>query len=138
MSFTVYARMKKPGRQKRGETAPVPFELDKRPGNVRELITALAVCGVRDYNARKDEGQILPYLTDEAIREKAAAGKVSFGVHGGDDATEEEAVENALQSFEDGIYRVFAGEDELTVLDETIPWTEETVFTFIRLTMLTG
>lgn len=138
MSFTIYARMKKPGKQRRGATAPVSFELDKRPGDVRELITALTVCGVRDYNARKDEGQILPYLTDETIREKAAAGKVSFGVHGGNPATEEEAVENALQSFEDGIYRVFAGEEELTELNEALPWTEEMVFTFIRLTMLTG
>lgn len=138
MSFTVYARMKKPGRKGRGETAPVPFELERRPETVRELITALAVCGVRDYNARKDAGQILPYLTDEAIREKAAAGKVSFGVHGGNDATEEEAVENALQSFSDGIYRVFAGEEELTDPDGAIPWKEGLIFTFIRLTMLTG
>lgn len=51
---------------------------------------------------------------------------------------EEKAVENTLQCFEDGIFRVFAGENELTALKETIPWTDDTVFTFIRLTMLSG
>ena len=45
---------------------------------------------------------------------------------------------SAIQSFEDGIYRVFAGEDEVTDLDQAFSWPEGTVFTFIRLTMLSG
>lgn len=51
---------------------------------------------------------------------------------------EEKAIENTLQCFEDGIYRVFAGDTELTGLSDSIPWTEDLVFTFIRLTMLAG
>ena len=47
-------------------------------------------------------------------------------------------MENAIQCFEDGIYRIFAGERELAKLNEAIPWQEETVFTLIRLTMLAG
>ena len=92
------------------------------------------------YNARKDAGQILPYLTKEEILDQASAGKVSFHVHQGEDAQEEQAVENAIQCFEDGIYRVFADEEELTELTQGIPWKdgEEPIFTFIRLAMLAG
>lgn len=138
MPFTIHVRMKKLGKQRPGTLAPIPFSLEQKPGTVRELLTALVVLGVRDYNARKDEGQILPFLTKEEIASQAARGKVSFGVRNGEDACEADAVANALLCFEDGIYRVFADGTELTSLEEAIPWTEDTVFTFIRLTMLTG
>ena len=49
-----------------------------------------------------------------------------------------EAVVNTIQCFEDGIYRVFADEEELTNLEDKIPWKEGMIFTFIRLTMLSG
>lgn len=140
MSFTVYARMKKLGKQKKADIEPVPFVLEEKPETVRDLLTGLVCLGVREYNAKKDAGQILPYLTKEEIQDKAAAGKVAFDVHQGEEAQEEKSVENAIQCFEDGIYRVFAGEEELTKLEEQIPWNEneDTIFTFIRLAMLAG
>ncbi len=140
MSFTIYARMKKLGKQKKADIVPVPFVLEKKPECVRDLLDGLVRLGVRDYNARKDAGQILPYLTKEEILDQASAGKVSFHVHQGEDAPEEQAVENAIQCFEDGIYRVFADEEELTELTQGIPWKdgEEPIFTFIRLAMLAG
>ena len=138
MSFTIYAQMKKLGKQKKADIVPVPFVLEKKPESVQDLLDGLVRLGVRDYNARKDAGQILPYLTKEEIQDKASAGKVSFNVHQGEEAEEEKAVANAVQCFEDGIYRVFAGEDELTELHQEIPWKdgEELIFTFIRLAML--
>lgn len=138
MAYTIYVRMKKLGKQKNADLQPVPFILDEKPDSVRELLTALTKLGVKQYNARKDEGQILAYLTKENIAEQASRGKISFGLRGGEDASESQAVENTIQCFEDGIYRVFAGEKELTSLSETIPWTEDMIFTFIRLTMLSG
>lgn len=143
MAFTIYARMKRAGKQKREELIPVPYELEARPDTVRELLVLLVQQSVREYNGRRDEGQVLKYLTKEEITGQASAGKVSFGVHGGNAAKQKEAVENALQCFEDGIYRVFAGEEELTGLEQPIPWKDgggggEPVFTFIRLTMLSG
>lgn len=138
MAYTIYVRMKKLGKQKNADLQPVPFILDEKPDSVRELLTALTKLGVKQYNARKDEGQILAYLTKENIAEQASRGKISFGLRGGENASESQAVENTIQCFEDGIYRVFAGEKELTSLSETIPWTEDMIFTFIRLTMLSG
>lgn len=138
MSFTIYVRMKKLGKQKGQELAPIPFVLPEKPGTVRELLISLTALGVQQYNARKDEGQILAFLTKEEIAAQAKRGKISLGLRGGEDACEDQAIENSIQSFEDGIYRVFAGEEELTALSDPIPWREDLVFTFIRLTMLSG
>ena len=135
MAFTIQVRMKKLGKQKSQDLQPVPFELAQKPETVRELLTSLTALGVKDYNTRKDEGQVLRFLTREEIADQAARGKISLGLRGGEDAVEEKAVENTLQNI---IFRVFAGEDELTALEETIPWTDDMVFTFIRLTMLSG
>ena len=138
MSFTVYVRMKKLGKQKSADLQPVPFVLEEKPETLRELLTALTKLGVSQYNARKDEGQILAWLTKEEIAAQAVRGKIASGLRGGADAVEEQAVENTIRCFEDGIYRVFAGDDELTALSDTIAWTEDLIFTFIRLTMLSG
>lgn len=138
MAFTIQVRMKKPGKQKSADLHPVPFELDQKPETVRDLLTGLTALGVRQYNARRDVGQILACLTKEEIADQAARGKIASGLRGGQDAVEEKALENAIQCFEDGIFRVFAGEEELTTLEETIPWADGLVFTFIRLTMLSG
>ena len=138
MSFTVHVKINWAGNQDLVDIAPVVFELDEKPQTVRELLVNLTRLGVRQYNERKDEGQLLAYLTKEEIAAQASRGKISSGLRGGADAVEDKAVENTLQCFEDGIYRVFAGEEELTALSDAIPWKDDIVFTFIRLTMLSG
>ncbi len=138
MSFTIQVRMKRIGKQKKEDLRPVPFVLERKPETVKELLVLLTRLLVQEYNARKDEGQLVKYLTREEIKEKASAGKVSFGLRGGEDGDPEAAAENALQCFADGIYRVFYGEEELEKIDGEIPWKDGEVFTFIRLTMLSG
>ena len=135
--YTIYIQRKRPGRGRAG-IAPEAFERSKKPGTVRQLVEELVRQQVKDYNARKDGGQILGWLTREEILEKAQAGKVSFGLRGGESASEEAAVENAIQCFEDGLYHIFIGNQELTELDGEIPWEEDTVFTLVRLAMLVG
>lgn len=138
MSFTIYVKMKKLGGQKRAALHAVPFALDEKPDTTRALLIGLTRLGVRQYNARKDAGQILAYLTREEIEAQASRGKITSGLHGGADAVEDKAIENTLQCFEDGIFRVFAGEVELTALSDKILWENDLVFTLIRLTMLSG
>lgn len=138
MSFTIHVRMKKAGRRKDTKLQIRPIVLEEKPKTVRELLVFLTRLGVKEYNDRKDEGQVLSFLTKEEIADQAERGKISFGLRGGRDAVEKDAVENAIQCFEDGIYRVFAGEEELTGLEDTISWKEDLIFTFIRLTMLSG
>ena len=102
-------------------------------------MTELTRAGVEDYNRRHQEPEILKCLTKENIEDQAERGKISFGViYGEKEADQEEAAANALQSFEDGIYRIFLDGKPLETLDEQISVTEETVFTFVRLVMLAG
>lgn len=59
------------------DIAPAMFELDEKPQTVRELLVNLTRLGVRQYNERKDEGQLLAYLTKEEIAAQASRGKIS-------------------------------------------------------------
>lgn len=118
------------------------------PGTVRELIEAVVAAEVESYNRRvaqeagEASGQLqglLRYMTKAEIQDRAQGGKIGFGaVYSEKKADLEAAKENALQSFEDGIYRIFLDGRPLEDLQETITVTEENVFTFVRLTMLAG
>ncbi|KUO70710.1 MAG: hypothetical protein APF81_26025 [Desulfosporosinus sp. BRH_c37] len=48
------------------------------------------------------------------------------------------AIATALLAFQDGIYRVFIGDNEVAELDEKLSLKEGEVLTFIRFTMLAG
>ena len=50
----------------------------------------------------------------------------------------EKAIENALQSYEDGIYRVFVNDEEMGEIESEIELKEKDELTFVRLTMLAG
>lgn len=115
------------------------YEIHGRPGTVRELIEAMAAAGVEQYNRRMEESELLRCLTREEIEDRAVAGKVGFGVNYGEKKADPvQAAANAVQSFEDGIYRIFLGDRTLQDLEEEIRLTEDSSLTFVRLTMLTG
>ena len=116
---------------------PVNYEINGRPSTVRELILAVVDASVRAYNERIDSQELLSCLTKEETDEQAQAGKISFGVnYGVARAVIVQAQENAVQCFEDGIYRIFIDNKPLRELDEAVAVTEESVFTFVRLTFL--
>lgn len=134
----ILVNMKKMGSRKKFITQ-IPYELEKKPGTVRELIIQMVTACVQDYNARMESQELLKNLSLADMEEQAAAGKISFGVNYGEKkAKKEQAVANALQCFEDGIYRIFCGMEQLQNLDDSIELTEGCELTFIRLTMLTG
>lgn len=117
------------------------LEIDDLGNNpsVRELITAVVKQQVITYNSKPFEKNVLPFLTNEQIEGQTASGKVGFGsIYNEQKADLAKAQETALQAFEDGMYAVFADEQELTKLSEQIELTPETVITFIRLTFLAG
>ena len=66
-------------------------------------------------------------------------GKAGFGaIYNHQKPDLDAAVENALLAFQDGIYTVFYGDDELSALDMKIDLQENKPLTFIRLTFLAG
>lgn len=73
----------------------------------------------------------LPILTD--------TGKAGFGAlynHNKVDLVK--AQETAIQAFEDGLYAVFYGDDQLETLTEQIDLSQNKTIIFIRLTFLAG
>ncbi len=126
--------------KKRNTISAVPFDLPVQPTTGRELITAVVQACVASYNdrVRKGETGIRP-MTEENLNDMETIGKLAFGVNYSEkQADEAAAIANALQSFEDGLYRIFLGETELTALDAPLALTEQDELTFIRLTMLSG
>lgn len=115
------------------------IQLDKTPDNTAALIAGIVALQVREYNQRLEQCELLNYLTDEDIQIKAATGKINFGVNYNEmPADMEKAIRNALQSFEDGIFRVFVDGKELESLEESVMLKEGSELTFVRLTMLAG
>lgn len=73
----------------------------------------------------------LPILTD--------TGKVGFGaLYNHNKVDLRAAKETAIQAFEDGIYAIFCGDDQLDTLTEEMNLYETKSITFIRLTFLAG
>lgn len=125
--------------RRRAAVKPVSYEIKGCPATLRELILAVVETGVEEYNRRREASELLSCLTREEIDGKAQAGKIGFGVNYGEKKAELSAArENAIQCFEDGIYRIFQDGEPLEALDAPISITEESVFTFVRLTMLAG
>lgn len=135
--MTINIRLKAVGKRKN------MLELHPRiiPDNihtVEDLITILVLDSVREYNAKQVDAPILQYLTEEAYANALYIGKVTFNDRKNDkQQDEQQAVENALQCFRDGIYRVLINETEVEP-GQQIQLYEEDILTFIRLTMLAG
>ena len=135
----IRVNVKHMGKRKKS-VEPRTYHLAAAPSTVRELI--LAEAGVREHNERLESqkaGELLCCLTGQEIQEKAEAGKVSFGeLYGEKRADLKQAQDNAIQCFEDGIYRIFLDDRPLERLDEEIGEAGKGTFTFVRLTMLSG
>ena len=117
-----------------------PYEI----GEVRDvgaLIAAFVTAEVTRFNARAEGGEtVLRYLTSEEIADAAMVGKIGFGAdYNGQVQDLAAAIENARQSFEDGIYRIFINGNEVgDALDTPVALRENDAVTFVRLTMLAG
>lgn len=136
--MTIKVNIKQLGK-KRSKVAEVPFMLENAPTTVRELIKESVHTCVSEYNERVKKGEGVTPLSDDEISEMSKIGKIAFGInYGGKAANEAAAFENALQSYEDGLYRIFIGDNEVGSLSDSISLLENDSVTFIRLTMLTG
>lgn len=125
--------------KKRAVVEAEDFHLETCPETVKDLIAASVHTCVEDYNARVRKGESASPLSEEEILGMSQIGKIAFGInYGGKEANEEEAVKNAILAYEDGLYRIFLGENEAGTLEDKIDLSENDEVTFIRLTMLSG
>lgn len=134
----IFINVKQVGKRKKIIEHEV-IQLDFVPTTLRELIERIVVLNVNKFNNSRDQNNIVTYLLTEEIESKMKTGKVGFGnIYNETKAKVDEAITNALQSYEDGIFRVFIGDDEVIGLSQWIELHEEDELTFIRLTMLAG
>lgn len=134
----IYFTVKSVGKRKPFLTKK-EYILSSAPTTLRELITEIVAHHVREYNERAEESQLIAFLTEEEISTKVTQGKVGFGSKYDDrQASEEASIQTALLAFEDGLYRVFLREEEVSELSSKIDIQDEDDITFIKFTMLAG
>jgi hypothetical protein len=93
-----------------------------------QLISAVVVQQVREFNGKPN---VFLLLSEE--------GKIGFGsIYNTAKADPQKAIKTALQAFEDGLFVLFADEQEYTKPSAVIQINENTIITFIRLTFLAG
>jgi hypothetical protein len=116
-----------------------PFVLGKTPHTFRELIEESVKSCISAYKARANNAKNTTPLTDEQFDGMREIGKFALGVHYNENEIDEaKAIQTAIDAVTDGLVRVFKGNDEITDLDAEIEIAEGDVFTFVRLTMLSG
>lgn len=136
----IQIQVKQPGR-KQALINRQPIEIDNigATPTAAALIAAVVSQQVRLYNSKTAEKNLLPFLTHDDTAGQAATGKVGFGsIYSTNKADEAKAIANALQAFDDDMYAIFTGDEEIQTKEQHITLTEATVITFIRLTFLAG
>lgn len=137
-SIQIYVAMKHMGNIAK-RVKPHSFALLRRPHTLRELIEAMVQSCIIAYKQRAVDAQNPIPLTDEQFGAMEEIGKFAFGVHYNENAVDEsKAIQTAIEALQDGLVRVFKENQELTDLDGEITISEGDVFTFVRLTMLSG
>lgn len=139
-------QMKQAGRRENKITT-AKLLIKGNPSTIRELLESMvkathamhyAKVGLSDAFEKGDLSQAF-ILNEEDIENKAVSGKIDFGFLKNEKMiSEEEAVNNALQAFEDGLAAVFIDGNRYENLDDTILLTGEETITFVKLVMLTG
>ncbi len=106
---------------------------------LENLIKAVVKEQFEEFNAKPFEKNLLEFLSKSEISDRAANGKVGFAaIYNENKADLEQAQETAILSFNDGLFCVFANDEEIKNLSDEIQIEDSTVFTFIRLTFLAG
>jgi len=106
---------------------------------VQRLLEAVVDQQVQEYNNKPLEKNLLPFLDQEAMDIAEKTGKIGFGsIYSATKADPLEAQKVALQAFADGLFALFADEQEFTKAEETMNIDSTTIITFIRLTFLAG
>lgn len=107
--------------------------------NLRDLITRVVLEEVQAFQTRQRDASLVRVLTEAQIKDSLEAGKVdTLGREYQQEVNPAEAVRNALQSFEDGLYYVFIGNEQITSLEHSILFRPQMDVLFLRLVALAG
>ncbi|URJ46907.1 hypothetical protein MF628_001487 [Paenibacillus polymyxa] len=115
------------------------LELSPAPETLRDLITATVAMNVQKLREKQESVALIPFLTGEEVQAQGEIGKVGFGSIYNEGVPDiKDAVNTAMQAFEDGLYRVFVCDEETIELDAPLSLKDGNEIVFIRFTMLAG
>lgn len=144
-AMKILFEQKKPGRTRQA-IAPVEMHIEGRPTTVGELIEATVRCVVAGFNSRAalspedaDSDTSAPAMDNARIADLAETGRVAFGiVYNGHPEDPDKAVANALQCYDDGLFRIFLNGTPLDGKETIIELNDGDTLTVVRLTLLAG
>lgn len=125
--------------KRRNTVTAYPYVFETVPKTLRQLIFQLVADGVSSYNHRITDSSANPVISQDDMDTMREVGKIGFGIPFGSRTVEQEAaLDTALQGFQDGLYRIFVGDQEIEEVDAPLNLQEGDSLTIIRLVMLTG
>lgn len=117
----------------------VQAQIDDVPKTLKALIASCVRGELGRYNKERQSAPLLHFLSPNDIVKQAEAGKVDFAeINNRTLADQEQAIEDALLAFTDGLFVVFVDDEELTALDTPITLKQNSEVTFFRMTFLSG
>jgi hypothetical protein len=116
------------------------IDIDIEPNtNLKELLRKLVIQQVKEFNERKTSSTLIQFMSEDSIKEKAAAGNIKFNEqYNVTEANEEKAIETVLLAFEDGLIAFFLNDNQLENMDDIIQLDNEDNITIIKLSFLSG
>ncbi len=135
--MTLYFKIKALSRRK-PLIERTPFVIDEPLTTSNTLIEYIVRRNVDDYNKKAVDTPLFEYLSADELLNGAETGKIGFKDRKNENPQDaDKAVENALISFKDTIFKLFINDTEIGY-DEPVHLKEGDEVTFIRLTMLAG
>ncbi len=107
--------------------------------SLKTLISAVVTQQVAAYNAKTLDTTFFNFLTKTEIADAAATGKVGFGtIYNDQKADLDRAIKVAIEAHIDGLFVVAVNDIIVEELDDFVVLKDDSVITFIRLTLLIG
>ncbi len=131
--------IKQLGRKKALTTRDYSLENFSSQPTLTELLTRIVTLEVNAFRERQADNQFLRVLTETQLLEAADTGKISLGGQEfTQDVNTDEAIQTAIQAFQDGLYYVFNGETQIEYLTDVVSLELRQDIMFLRLVALVG
>ena len=129
----IYIIKKKLGSRK--ELGRHPVAINKTANTLGTLLYILTQKGLTEAQTPKENHA----LSESEIAEQAEEGRIRFAENYRENHdTIEKAMERTKQAYDDGLFRVFINDEEVTEWNAPIILCQGAEVVFLRLTMLTG
>jgi signal transduction histidine kinase len=106
---------------------------------LQELLTQIVQSEIQAFQTRQSQQRLTKVLGLVEIEAGVARGKITSGGSELDQAVDEQqAIDNALQAFQDGFYLVFVDDQQQEDLADLVDLNANSELLFLRLTPLVG